>query len=278
MSFSMLCWNVDQARREEKVEQTRWDIRSPHVKQLIKKAKCDIVVLLELRDLETSTENWRQFLSYFPEYDHVSRRYCHFDLTFAMSLMVDPKKFFIGDTRVHSYSDDPQKSKIVMFVDLQRKDTLKWCTIGVTHFDLPEDIKWVSVKKLRDLISTQQYPTMVYGDYNFFDDADGIKQREYMLETCDDVAYPLLRVNHGYGIPENLSGTFIGFSHDEQKKSYEKMSRLDHIFIPRQPSNKKILVDFAESPFMENYKFDNSSYDSYTYPSDHLAIRVNFVF
>lgn len=272
MSFSMLCWNVDQARREEKEEQTKWDTRSPHVKQLIKSVKCDIVALLELRDLETSKENWRQFLSHFPEYDHVSRRYCHFELTFAMTLMVDPKKFFIGDTRLHSYSDDQQKSKIVMFVDLQCKHTLKRFTIGVTHFDLPEDIKWVSVKKLRDLISTQQYPTMVYGDYNFFDDMDGIKQREYMLETCNDVAHPLIRIDTN--VPEKLSGTFIGFKHDEQKKSYEKMSRLDHIFVPR-TIDKQISIAIADSPNMENYKFDNSSYESYTYPSDHLAIRVN---
>lgn len=260
VEFSLLAWNIDQARREESHSETCWDARSPHVKALISKCNADVVALIELRDLETSSESARLFLSSpdFHQYDTVHRRYCHNKIAFSMALLVKHDRFWTGDVRVHSYLGNPNNDKIVMFVDLQCKTTLKWFTVGVTHFDLPEEIKWTSAKTLRALIGEEDKPCLVYGDYNFFDDLEGKEQRNYMLELCKDIAYPL----------DNANGTFVGFPHDDHKQSWEKPSRLDHVFT------RNFKCTRATSPFVENYAFDNSSYETYNYPSDHLALLL----
>jgi len=263
--MKFLCWNIDQARREEMHPETCWDSRSSKVKSLIERCNADIISLIELRNLETSKESARAFLSdpLFHKYDVVTRRYCHNKLCFHMALLYDPMRFFLGDVRLHSYLQEPDNDKIVMFIDLQRKDDKSWFTIGVTHLDLPEEIKWASIHVLRQLIAKQPYPCMVYGDYNFFDDRQGQEQREWMLKTCKDLANPL---QSALG---ELKGTFIGFAHDEFKKSLEKPSRLDHIFSPNMVAKGCI------SPFLDEYKLDNNSYSSYTYPSDHLALLLD---
>lgn len=134
-----------------------------------------------------------KFLMNFPEYDVVSRRYCHYENAFQMALLVNPKLFFIGDVRVSNFKGTPSNDKMIMFVDLQYKESLEWITIGVTHFGLDEEEKLQAVKIVRDLIAVQEYPCMVYGDYNFFDDLNGKDQREILLETCVDLAFPTPR-------------------------------------------------------------------------------------
>jgi len=264
-------WNIDQARREESFPETTWDNRSPHVKNLVSRVNADIVALIEIRDLETSHENARQFLSspQFQKYDVVSRRYCHFALAFHMALLVKPEKFFVGDVRVHNFSGNPENDKMVMFVDLQCKVTKKWFTIGVTHFDLPEDTKWQSCHILKHIVSRQAHPCLIYGDYNFFDDKEGTSQRNFMLESFDDLAYPLDGGKRGV-----LSGTFVGFPHDDFKQSEAKMSRLDHIFSPK---TNGILGKAARSPHLDEFSLDNSSYVTYNYPSDHLALELDIL-
>jgi len=261
--MKLLFWNIDQARAHEKDKQTCWDTRSEAVKSLIVSCDADIIGLVELRDLETSSESARKFLSdpRFLRYDVVSRRYCHFAVTFQMALLFDPTKFFLGDVRVHSYLGKPENDKIVMFVDLQSKSTLNWFTVGVTHFDLPEDVKWTSVRTLRPLLASQKYPCLVYGDYNFFNDLEGKEQRAFMLEEFYDLAHPL---QSALG---PLNGTFVGFSIDPNKQSFEKPSRLDHIFSANMRGT-------CTSPFVDQFCFDNSTLDSYTYPSDHLALLL----
>jgi Endonuclease/Exonuclease/phosphatase family len=273
-TFKFFAWNIDQARREESFEPTKWDNRSHYVKALIDESSADVIALIELRDLETSKESARQFLSdpIFHKYDVVHRRYCHYNMTFHMALLFDPKRFFVGNVNFYPLGKDPQTSKAVMFVDLQSKKTLKYITIGVTYFDLDEQIKWDSVKTLKELIEFQHHPCMVYGDYNFFDDRDGTKQRESMLVRNLDLAYPLRWLMHDGAYGPTLSGTFMGFPHDEFKKSYGAMSRLDHIFTPMGSGLHK---GIAISPFLSDYSLDNSTYATYNYPSDHLAILVD---
>lgn len=263
VKFEFLAWNIDQARREEAVPETKWDVRSPAVKHLIKKCDADIIALIELRDLETSKESARAFLSSpdFAKYDIVHRRYGDNPIAFSMALLVKHEKFMIGDVRVHQYHNNPANEKIVMFVDVKNKADQTWFTVGVTHLDLPEQSKWTSVHILRNLILAQRYPCFVYGDYNFFSDMEGDAQRGYMLEKLVDLAFPLEGVN---------GGTFVGFPHDDHKQSWEKPSRLDHIFAPQ----RGVVGKYATSPFIEEYKFDNTSYETYTYPSDHLALSL----
>ncbi len=263
--IKFLAWNIDQARREEKYEKTKWDNRSENVKQLINNVNADIIALIELRDLETSNENAQQFLSYFANYDKVSRRYCHYDLAFTMALLINPKKYFVGNTRIHNYHGNVVNDKMIMFIDLQDKLTLKWFTIGITHLDMEENRKWESIHILSNLMREQKYPTFIYGDYNFFDNKEGINQRQYMLSKFNDIAYPIyMKTDDG---DELLSGTFIGFPHDEFKQKFENMSRLDHIFATKNVSSSK-----AYSPYLNDYQCDNTNYDTYNYPSDHLAI------
>lgn len=276
--FSFLGWNVDQAVREERPGSS-WDERSGPVKELIKSCKVDLIALLELRDLETSKESTNRFLSSpeFDGYDKVQRRYCHWEHCFSMVLMVDQVELFVTNVRTHTVTDNPQNDSMIMFVDLQsKKDPSQQFTVGVTHFKMQEDIKWISVHILRALIAQQPLPTLVYGDYNFFEVDDnknrkvyGAQQRAYMLEKCVDLAYPL------FSGEQQLTGTFLGFPHDEHHFPFKQMSRLDHIFAQK---NGIELVEgtHAISPRLDKYQLDNTSIATFTYPSDHLALQIWF--
>ena len=154
---------------------------------------------------------------------------------------------------------------MIMFVDLQHKKSLKWITVGVTHFPLEEDLKLEATHITRQLISSQKLPCFVYGDYNFFDDKDGTSHRNIMYSACTDIAAHLITEDK-----QQLSGTFIGFCHDDFKRSFENMSRLDHVFTPWR--NGISQTGMAVSPFLSEYNLDNSDYN-FNYPSDHLAIK-----
>ena len=268
--MKLLFWNVDQANREENFPETKWDRRTGEVKRLIADNNADIVGLVELRNLATSNETAGQFLTHFKQYDSIVRRYCHYKDAFYMALMFKPEKYFAGDVRIHNYEHTPANDKMVMFVDLQDKATFKWFTIGITHFGIQEEIKTNASRILRNLILSQKYPCAVYGDFNFFDDLQGIQQRSYMLEKLHDLAHPLGFVNDPEGPMGTTTGTFMGFPHDDHKQSFYKMSRLDHVFA----TADAFTSDVAISPCLNDYDFDNSAYATYTYPSDHLAIQI----
>ena len=106
----------------------------------------------------------------------------------------------------------------------------------------------------------------MYGDYNFFDDREGGEQRRWMLDMCKDFASPLVS-----DAGSQLAGTFVGFANDEFKQSLEKPSRLDHIF-----SANIAATGPCVSPYLSEYRFDNSTYAGYNYPSDHLALLLEF--
>jgi endonuclease/exonuclease/phosphatase family metal-dependent hydrolase len=258
--FKVLCWNVDQANREEGHPETMWDVRSPGAADLIRKAAADIVCLVELRSLATSKETPEKFVASFPEYASIIRPYNHYWGCFSMAILYRRDKLFAGDTRVVVMGDNMQTSRLIMFTDFTDKKSGVKFTVGVTHFDLPEDVKWESVRIASAALRDQPLPTFLYGDFNFFDDLEGTEQREKMLESCVDLAYPLGR------------GTFVGFPHDEFKKSPGNYSRLDHVFMLGGYLSGAWRASPPYSPFLDEYKLDNSSYETYTYPSDHLAI------
>lgn len=257
-------WNIDQANREERHPETCWDRRSEEVKALIGRTQADIVALVELRNLKTAKETAQMFLQSFWQYHSVLRWYCHYGNSFAMAILYDHEKFFLGDVRVHNFDGNPDDDKMVMFADFQCKATMKWFTIGVTHFALQEDRKDRSTQILGQLIADQAHPCWVYGDYNFFDDKKGKDQRKYLEDMFPDVAHPLHREDG----KTPLSGTFIGFAHDDFKYTFDNMSRLDHVFATGAVSQPAI------SPDVSQFEFDNSAYEGMTYPSDHLAIQL----
>lgn len=274
-AYTFLGWNVGASRLEESWPATKWAKRAPRVLDLIRKTGADIVALVELRDI--SGLNWRSFIGELPQYDPVVRRYGPTS-GFAAGLLVDPEKFYVGDTRLHSFEAFPRNDRMVMFVDLMAKATGEWVTVGVTHFAMEEDLKSRAAEKIAVLLGRQAHPTILYGDYNFFEDKDGARQRATILAGARDIAHPL----HGPGSrmeggrPSRiLSGTFVGFPHDKFKKSPDSMSRLDHVFVPaRDPGSGAIDAGPATSPILDEYSLDNSSHEAYTYPSDHLAICV----
>jgi len=271
MTFSLLAYNVDQAYREEKFAETRWDTRSPAIKSAIAAEDADVVVLLELRDLDTSKETARAFLAdpLFSKYDVVTRRYNHVTGFFQMALLFKPDVFFAGDVRTYQLGKDPEKSRLLMIVDLQHKATMRWVSVGVAHFDPSEAAKWDSVRSVVKTVQSQPHPIAIYADCNFFDELEGIEQRKALLETCRDIAHPLYSDDGTI-----LSGTFPGFAHDEQKKSVDRMSRLNHIITPIDSEFMLLPVSPAVSPRYTCYSHENSNYQTFTHPSDHLPILV----
>ena len=167
--------NVDQAFREEKHDETKWDNpkRGKAVKELARKSGAGLLAFLELRNLSTSSETAQQFVDSFPEYTPMLRKYCEWKDALYMALLVDEKEWTIlGEPRVYHFEGIPQWDKMVMFVDLESKVGGDRVTIGLTHFDLAEDRKWRATRLLRAYIAEQPYPCMVCGDYNYFDNRE----------------------------------------------------------------------------------------------------------
>lgn len=272
--FSLLLWNIGQANREEQFEYSKWANRRDAVKQLIDHVGADLVALLELR------QGVEEFLSLFPGYTKVTRKYCHYKDAFSMCLMVNTDKFFIGDVRTHNFEGIPGNDKMVMFVDLQCRTTMRWITVGVTHFAMEEPRKQDAVQQLRKLLPSQRHPTMCCGDYNFFDDKDLGANRAAMLEIAEDVAHPLQLTNASdmqkqeNGGEDTVTGTFVGFPHDAYRAKGGKFSRLDHIFVPDFESLPGLSFNPAETPMLPHYCLLNDDPAVYNYPSDHLAIVV----
>jgi endonuclease/exonuclease/phosphatase family metal-dependent hydrolase len=274
----VLYWNVDQARREEKHPETTWDVRTGRVKELIRTQNPDVIALVELRNLKTSNETVVQFCSSFPEYHTEYRYYCYNENTFCMAVLVRTSKYYISNTSVLRYTPDLLNSKIAMFVTLHprqmdpKEPVSNPLLLGLTHLDLDEAEKMVSVKALNNYLLTipKDLQFVVCGDFNFFADKDGAAQRAVMLENWKDIAHPL---HTGLDEPSTLPGTFFGFPHDEFKYGVSTPSRLDHVFT--RPTSK--VTRPTATPNFSHYLFDNTSYATYTYPSDHLAIDFSLL-
>ncbi len=259
-------WNVDQARREEKAVETMWDTRSPLVKQLLRKVDADIICLVELRDLATSKEGMIAFLASFaPEYDFTYRRYCHWDEAFAMAVLVKKARIHMGDVRTVQFKNTPNDDKLLMQLDIVDKATMHTATVMVTHFSIDEAEKEGAVYVTREALMAAQHPFILCGDFNFFDDLGGIGQRSRLLRDFPDAAHPLYAEDG-----TKLSGTFYGYATDPQRKSFDAMSRLDHLI-----AHPAINVAQVYSP-IAGYSFENSHYPENIYPSDHLCLCTSF--
>lgn len=267
--INFLGWNVDKARREEVHESTKWDTRSPHVKDFIKRCDCDIFAVVELRNLPTSKETVGDFCHHFDdEYDHEVRAYCEHTQTFYMALFFKRAEFFLETTEWHNYKGTPQNDKGIMLCHLKDKTSQRKFVIGVTHYSLDEAEKLAATQIQHMLMREINVPFVVYGDYNYFEDLDGKTHRQILLNGFKDLAWPLQAPPK----IQPLSGTFIGYAHDDHKRKFDDMSRLDHM-----PSFG-FETSTAITPFLETFKMDNSSAETIDYPSDHLAIAVQLRF
>lgn len=257
-------WNVDQARREENYEETKWDNRYESVLKLIEKADADILCIQELRNLDTSKIGVKRFLSLFPEnYDFEYAYYSENEHSFALATLYNRTKYYVVNSRRFRYTDRVDEGQICLGLNFVDKETRESFWVYNTHFSIHEEFKWNSVNKVIAELGTTNDKMLIAGDYNFFDDRDGTKQRQKMSEYFIDIAHPL------YDSYDNdckmLSGTFIGFEHDDFKREYENMSRLDHIFS-RNIKSSEVAIGFgATEELLRTRK----------YPSDHLMVRVN---
>jgi len=255
-TFTFSTWNIDQARREESHEETKFDKRWPGIKEQIATHLPDILCLQELRNLETSSIKVHDLLheisSLGYEADHAY--YGPEEFSFALATFYKRDKFFLIGKSIEFLplnKKKPNESRIVLVLKLKALDSKKEFFICNTHFDLDEDVKHESVIFLIDYLLKVPIPFICAGDYNFFDDKDLGAKRKAMLEHFNDLAYPL----------SNASGTFIGFEHDPEHKPFNAMSRLDHGF-----SLGMKLIGQAKAIG------DMKMVETRTYPSDHLMI------
>ena len=276
-TFSFGTWNIDQARREESYEATKMVNRWPNILAMITEADPDILCLQELRNLDNCPIQVADILYQIAKlgYDYKHAYYGPRKVSFALATFYKRDRLYLSATSIDilpQTAETPKDdTKILLGVTLRSLKTNRSFAVFNTHLDLDERNKWLSVENLSALIfvrnglyldsegnqlSSDEKKLLCAGDFNFFDDRDGVEQRNHMLFLYNDLAYPLL----------NASGTFMGFKQDAFKKPYDAMSRLDHIF-----SKGVTLAGKGASVAGDLEEIKNR-----TYPSDHLMITVSF--
>ncbi len=263
--FRCFTWNINQAKREENYEETRFDNRWPKILEYIKEVKPDVFTLQELRNLETSKIDLPQILFQIAQlgYDHKHAYYNETKFSFALAIFYDREKFFIrnhGSTILPSSSiADKNDSRQLLMVELASVKSKRCFWFATTHLSMIENEKKLAVECLVGLLSQiteTKGSFLCAGDFNFFDDLDGKKHRAVLENIFPDVAYPL----------KNASGTFMGYAHDAQAKPFDAMSRLDHIFYGGNTLKFEPATVHGDLKLVENRK----------YPSDHLMIVLDF--
>lgn len=264
-------WNINQAGAAERFVETKFDNRWPKIFQQIKDCDADIICLQELRNLDTSEIKVIDILHMIGElgYDYRHTYYGETSTSFALATFYRRDKFFVDNTEIKilPLSDEDNEKKVMLgkivttcvvmnirFINIITREEF---SVLNTHFGMKEEEKNKSVDFLLKYIKTITPTFISAGDFNFFDDRDGLEQRKKMLEHTSDLAYPL----------ENASGTFMGFEYDEFKKPFENMSRLDHIFTSMPIFLCKKAIAFGDMNLVKERK----------YPSDHVMVVIDFL-
>ena len=260
--FKFATWNIDQARREEKYEATKFDTRWPLIQSQIRECNADILCLQELRNLETSSVTINSLLYEVSQmgYDCHHAFYGPASIAFCLAIFYKRDKFFpIGlDLQLLPLGDEskPNMSTVILTLKLRVISSGRVFTVSNTHFGLDEEEKSKAVQFLAHyLCGMKRY--LCAGDFNFFDDREGLNQRTVLLLSNNDLAYPL----------KNASGTFMGYEHDAFKQPFEKMSRLDHVFTDSILRVGETAYAFGDMELVKTRQ----------YPSDHLMITFDFI-
>ena len=273
-TFRVLTFNVAAARRDEEHEETKMDVRFGKIFSVIQAADADIVCLQELRTLETSRYGVKDFVTGLMDlgYDVAYEYYTPRKSSFALAIAYRRDKFFPSYLKKYTYhavsGENPGAESNLIYFGIRFRDVRGpgapsfW--IFSTHLAMEEGRKWEAVNKLkkRFLADTWTEPFLIAGDYNFFDDRDGGAQRTALLSHgLTDLAHPVSTPDGSV-----LSGTFIGFDHDEHKCAPEAMSRLDHVFA-------RGIERVGPSATAVGVTLDVLA--RRTYASDHLAIAID---
>lgn len=291
--YKILQYNVDQACREEKYENTKWNNRYERVVKLILEVDADIVCLQEMRKLDTSKITVQQFLVLFDEqYDYDLRYRNPTRLAFGQVVMWKREKFFPLKKEVRWLSETPEKVSIFNgFTNLEANhgtilhglqlalvkdgaivDDKKFLWIFNTHLALNEEIKTKCCNLLPNLIETlsEGQPWLLTGDFNFFPDKDGDKQRKILTDFGFVDQCKGAKTLKG----TEIEGTFVGFEQDEFKDDLKNLtSRLDHIFSNTLISGSNPII--YTKTCLEEEPEELTTRD---YPSDHLPLVLDFEF
>lgn len=290
-NFRLLQYNVDQAMREEQFEDTKWNNRYSRVTSLINDVDADIVCLQEMRKLP-GTISVSQFLSSLSKYQYEIGYRNPSLLSFGQATLYKPEKVYPLQTVKRWLSDTPETVSDTWALNAGGSTGFGYLVLGTqfvavkegkvvtnaepfwvfnVHFGLEEDLKTKSCHKLLEIVTaiTKGQHFVICGDFNFFPDRDGNKQRAILTEKLQDLGKGAKTLGGRL-----VEGTFIGYEHDQFKADLTNMvSRLDHVFgsegvIGKEPTlyTKTMLPEEPEELTTRKY------------PSDHLPLRLEVTF
>lgn len=271
-------FNVDQAQREQLVPGKTWDERAPGVLDVIRESKADILCIQEMRNLTTSKMTVDEFAAkitrIYPNFASVIWYYNDSAMPFAGACFYDRMRFRVIRSERLRYDTETGKEMDVrshLFIEFENIETKKTFHVVNVHPALGEEHKWKAINELIRRFSCVFHcargPTIISGDFNLFDDREGVQMREELQRYWTDMAYPLVH-KRSDGSEHEMSGTFFGFEHDEFHRPLDAMSRLDHIFTDgfKKVSNAEF-INVDNAPLQEDR----------SYPSDHVCIAVDLV-
>ena len=136
------------------------------------------------------------------------------------------------------------------------------------HFGLEEDLKTKSCHKLLEIVkdATKGQEFIICGDFNFFPDRDGNKQRAILTAELKDLGRGAKTLSG-----KECEGTFVGYEHDEFKADLKNMiSRLDHIFASTKVTGHSPVL--YTKTMLDVEPVELTTRDT---PSDHLPLFIN---
>lgn len=297
LEIKVLQYNVDQAMREERVEETKWMRRRDRIRALILEVDPDIAFLQEFRILPDVAETPQQFLASFSDYEFYLAHRNPGPLAFGQAIMWKKSRFYPGNYMKFWLSNHPRYLSDTWSVSAGGTTGFGYIVSGlhlhpvengkqvrnadavpvfVTHFGLEEELKTKSCECLLNIVDAIvgfRAPSnvikdrfLVCGDFNFFPDRDGAKQRAILTKYWKD-----LGANAQTLTGRHVEGTFVGYEHDEFKADLKNMvSRLDHVFGGKD-------VELLAPPLLYNKMMlvpEPLEFSTRQYPSDHLPLVV----
>jgi len=284
--FTLLQYNVDQSMREEATSETKWNNRYPRVKKLIDEVNADIVCLQEMRKLP-DTISVNHFLALFPQYSNILEYRNAHPLAFGQAILYKPEKFYplqtvkrwlseTPNTVSESWTSTPSSGYIVVGTQFMPVHDTKvvvntkpfW--VFNVHFGMEEELKTRSCFKLLEITNTiangDEY--IISGDFNFFPDKDGSRQREILTNELKDLG------QHAHTLTgKHIEGTFVGYEHDEYKANLNHMiSRLDNVF------STNLVHGYNPTLYTKTMHYNEPiELTTRDFPSDHLPLVINIV-
>jgi predicted extracellular nuclease len=281
-------FNVANSPLEEASKTVNFSLREKQIIKTINDIDADILGLNELRNY--GNKQPVNFLGKLTNCNHIYD-YMNGHKSMAMGILYKRSKVYpmqIVKKWLSTTPDVPSDDwgngfgriilgvKFLPVLDEQICINSKPLWIFIVHLGLGEFEKDQCVKLIPGLIKSIVHKDdnfLILGDFNFFDDKNGLKQREVLVNSgMIDVGTTMnFYYNKTSEIGVRAFGTFLGFNDDNYKSSYDQMiqsncaGRLDNIFISQNLKYQNVMV-FAES---QQEVIDRKT------PSDHLPLICN---